>query len=654
MSTLSKFVPDPTTSRTIENIETSLRQSLKRKYGIDDEEVINSILSVHGLSRGRFDFVGNLNKVLCNKINDVSIDDNANKFDKTIEGLIQEVVSPIKKSVGFDFLYQTMRQVYGKKEAKRLSGELYDLSLSLHDSTKILMPYCYAFNASNIVLNGRAFGQLHSVPPSRIESYTACLNETIHQMSNHVAGAVAVSTIFIDFCHILLVKEGLRPWQIKDSDKKLRKRIENCFQSFVHSVNHLSRSAVESPFSNISIFDRPKLRTLVSEMDWYFPGFDLDSIVECIIDIQDIFLDFFDKGDPTKGGLPYRFPIVTINISKKKNCDGWLIEDEKFLESVANREVYRYNIFSSEGTKIASCCRLVSDSEMLEFGSTVNSFGGAAVSMGSHRVVTININRIALEAESVEDYYRILNNRVEDTAKILKAHKELIKMTTEEGIQMFITLGWIAMNRLFSTFGIIGEVEANETLKTRFGDDTDHIKGTLELINKRVKELSEEYGIFGNIEQVPGESMAVRLANVDRLMFGDGAVRDTMYSNQFVPLWEDSTIWERMEADGKYNELITGGGIVHIQIGEKTTPQQSKKIIEYAIKVGNEHFALNSVYTQFRDDTFMVGRYKKSPQTGSEAKEYYTRVVGFFTPVGSWNKTRRRWEFPRRKFNGVE
>ena len=31
-------------------------------------------------------------------------------------------------------------------------------------------------------------------------------------------------------------------------------------------------------------------------------------------------------------------------------------------------------------------------------------------------------------------------------------------------------------------------------------------------------------------------------------------------------------------------------------------------------------------------------------------KEKYTRVVGFLTPVGHWNKTRRETDFPNRQF----
>jgi ribonucleoside-triphosphate reductase len=48
-------------------------------------------------------------------------------------------------------------------------------------------------------------------------------------------------------------------------DPKCRKHFENEFQQFVHSVNHLSRNSNESPFTNVSVFDKVKLKFFVSE-----------------------------------------------------------------------------------------------------------------------------------------------------------------------------------------------------------------------------------------------------------------------------------------------------------------------------------------------------------------------------------------------------
>ena len=1015
------------TNRTIKNIRKTLASALKKKYGFTNgelKELTSKILKIHGLEASNFDALSSFAKILESRVNDVSIDDNSNKNEKTIAGVNNEITASFRKLVGYHMLYGVMKDLFGQAEAKVLSGDLYDFSLGLSDSTNILIPYCWALDASKIVLEGRKFGQLPSAPVHRVDSYIAALDETIHQMSSHLAGAIAIGTFFLDTAHILIYKQRV-PFEKIKTDATMRKYIENCFQTFVHSVNHLSRNGVESPFTNISLFDRVKLKGLVGPENygWYFANkkeVALDNgledkmsaeqwqefVINYIIELQEIYAKFHEKGDPLNNGIPYRFPVTTMNISKD---DDDKVLDEKFFDFVCQRDITRFNIFTSKGTKVASCClsattkvlakidddvkyltvaqlydiwekskdvkniqimgdkgfvnvtkgwkikntdnilnkitlknglvisttldhpsvkfdgdklvevkseelkvgdiipvskniqyeclnggtfelgryvglfgaegmfdrrgdnaiyfcfhtqekeyqqfikdfslktfganstievsstyenslrvrvmsrsayglirdffvgdlctekrltsrifnmsedfrkgfltgfiegdgytansdrsdygsihinnkelakdlvaiansinikcslrnkgnsqvvnilhndkmkldviknwhdskgsaqkstvlldmgeyygvkiesieqiktkkncsvydftvdsenhlfqiyngiithncRLINDAELLDMGSSVNSFGGSTVSMGSHRVVTINFARIAYEANSMEDFYHILDKRIRGAAKVLKAHKVLIGKMEEKGLEPFITRGWIRMDRLFSTFGILGVVEAKKILETKFADQIedgqDVMKDYLVYLNKHSQEYAKELGLFSNIEQIPGESYAVRLATVDNLIFDEDIIDAPLYANQFVPLWEDATIWEKLEADGKYNQLLTGGGIVHAQLGSKTTPSQNRKIIEYAIKCGCEHFVLNSVYSKCpKCGAVYDHKVVSCSKCGhNEHMEYYSRIVGYFTSVDSWNPTRKNWEFQRRTY----
>ena len=205
------FGEEADSARTFRNIRKSLIKSLEKKYKPKDAKgAADDILKIHGLDDSRFDVVREVNRRLNeSRINDASIDDNANKTDRTVESLFQEVLAAHKKLVGYDQLYGRMLMDWGKQEAKRLSGELYDLSLGLSDTTKILSNYCYAFDFSRIVTEGRPFGQLPSAPAKNLESYVSAAVETIHQLSQHLAGAVATPTIFMDMAAVLLYKEGL-------------------------------------------------------------------------------------------------------------------------------------------------------------------------------------------------------------------------------------------------------------------------------------------------------------------------------------------------------------------------------------------------------------------------------------------------------------
>ncbi len=665
------------TARTIRNIRKNISATIKANYGIADKEqltkITDGLLKIHGLHEDNFDFMKNFEDgVKDTSIVDHTIDANANKNEKVMVGYLNEVLNPGKKLIGMDMLYRTMKDLYGRKEAKKLTGEMYSLSLGLSDSTSILVPYCWALDASKLVTVGRDFGVLPSKPCKRVSSYISSLCETIHQMSAHLAGAIAIGTFFLDLAHICIYKERRTLDELKN-DKRFRKYVENELQQFIHSVNHLSRNGVESPFTNVSIFDSIKLKMLIGEDNygWYFENHKAIStdndlkdkmsneqfqqyVIDYIMELQNLYMDFFEKGDPLNNGLPYRFPVSTVNFSKS---DELKIEDDKFIKAFCKRDVSRFNIFGSKGTKIASCCRLCNNGELLEVASQVNSFGGGgSVSMGSHRVCTINFQRIALECNSIDDYYNILRTRVEEAAKILRAHKLLILKLTEQGFESFISNGYINPNRLFSTFGMLGIYEAKKTLQQRFdiSNDVDITNEILVRFNQWVNEISKQYGIIGNIEQIPGETFAVRLAKADQLIYSYGDDYYKLYANQFCPLYEDFSLFEKLESDGKYNQLLTGGGIVHIQVTSDTTPQQNEALIRKACSVGCEHFAINKVFSKCKKCGHVVN-YKETTchECGSEEFAYMTRVVGFFTPVDSWNKTRREWEFPRRHFTDM-
>lgn len=814
---------DATRDRTVSNIANQLGETISKKYNIKDKAVIENILKVHGIHPDNFDAVGMMSKFINGRLNDNSIDSNANKGSKTISVLSSETSAPKDKAVGYDYLYQEMKSIFGKDEAKRLSGEMYDYSLALSDSSKILMNYCFSVDLSRLITEGRPFGQLPSLPCKSIRSYIGSACETLHQLSQHLAGAVAASTLFFDIAHLCLYKHKLDIRELK-TNKWFRKEIENTFQHFVHSMNMLSRDAAQSPFTNISINDKVKIRKVVLEMSHMFPldqlpiskpiglfteeeekEFYLNYIVDYIDDIQNIFLDFFDKGAPSLNGANYRFPVTTLALSKhrnKKTCE-WEITDKSFLRSVCKRQIERYNIFSSEGTKFASCCfipsqkvffkfngekteirfdklfertrfpeeyikekglyqkeidegeeivaycdgeeikanvicldyddvlyeiklengitlsttkdhynvvwfnddfcidvkseflfvgneilmrggkhskiveinkrwyngkvyclktkteeerfdipgdiithncRLINDTELMtDYASQANSFGaGGSVSVGSHRVCTINLPRLSYEATSMRDFFKRLDARLEDTAKILKAHKSLLKRLTDAGLQEFISNGYIKFDRLFSTFGIIGTYECGKNLTERFGEIEGKIMlYILQFINSKVSEYSKKYGIAGNIEQIPGESMASRLAKVDKMIFGEDVVKTKMYSNQHWPLWLEASIWERLGMDGECNSYISGGGIAHATLGERLTSKQNEQIIMYAVKCGCEHFALNPFYSKCEDSHIEFGRSKTCPKCGKNVVDYMTRIIGYFICVSDADEARR-------------
>ncbi|MBO7043102.1 hypothetical protein J6W34_00825 [bacterium] len=538
---------EATTTRTLKNITETLSKSLKSKYGITDKEELkektNAILKLHGLAPENFDPISFISKQLFGNqktINDSSVDDNANKTDSNMTGIQVEASLSYNKLAGYDYLYQSIKDLYGKEEAKKCTADMYDFSLALNDSTKILIPYCYCIDASKIVTEGRNFGQVHSSPAHRIATYISILGDTIREISFNLAGAVAIGTLFLDIAHLAIYRERITLDDLKN-DRKVRKTMSNHFQQFIHTVNHYSRNAVESPFTNVSCFDRDKLTGLIDDDNygWYFPkkaaiiednGLEdtkeayKDFVLDYIEELQEIYIDVFDEGDPLRGGLQFPFPVTTINLGTT-NKDGvrkLTLENNRLLNYITKKDISRYNIYSSEGTKVASCCRLISDSDFLAYAGGVNSFGGSQVSLGSHRVVTIDFARCAYEANSYDDFKKIISEKVERMGKILKAHKVLILKLESLGKQPWISNGWIDMTHMFSTFGCVGYVEAADILKFKFNHtDFDYMKDFLVYFNDECQRVANKENIIFNIEAIPAEGMSPKLAKADKIIFAD-------------------------------------------------------------------------------------------------------------------------------------
>ena len=106
--------------------------------------------------------------------------------------------------------------------------------------------------------------------------------------------------------------------------------------------------------------------------------------------------------------------------------------------------------------------------------------------------------------------------------KILKAHKILILKLEELGKQPWISNGWIDVTHLFSTFGCVGYVEADHILKFKFDHvDFDYMKDFLIFFNEECKKVADQENIIFNIEAIPAEGAAPKIAKADKLIFAD-------------------------------------------------------------------------------------------------------------------------------------
>jgi ribonucleoside-triphosphate reductase len=258
------FEPTGTSAKTRSHIKKTLRDRLKDTYGSNKYK---EFLKIQGFDDARFDYVGSVMNMMYADLTTDGIDNNANKDSKSVSRVEAEVDNANHKIAGHDALYRMMKKLYGKDEAVRLSSEMYDYTLGLNDATKILRVYCWALSGIPLVLEGRK-GNPVCAPAKHLHSYVSMLAGTIHELSNsHLAGAIAVGSFFFDVARVLIM-DGYSLDDIKEGAG--RKYVTQMFQQFVFDVNDKTRIGSETPFTNLSFFDRPKMRAMLEDLEWYF------------------------------------------------------------------------------------------------------------------------------------------------------------------------------------------------------------------------------------------------------------------------------------------------------------------------------------------------------------------------------------------------
>lgn len=597
------------------------------------------LLQIEGISHEYLNIQEMAHRYCYEHAADMSVDTNANRNEgKTYCGYLHEVTSGWYKLQGYYDMYNQMAKLYGVKRADALMSAVWSGDLYIHDSTAIQVPYCWASSTAFLIHKGTPWGQLHSLPAQRSTSFIDQVKEVTIEIAQNIAGAVALGDLFVNYAYFVM-KENLDL-----NDPIVRKDIKNDFQSLVHTLNKKLRPSHQSPFTNLSIFDRPNLKFLFDELR-YPDGSKPD--VELVFEIQKIFCDWFKNGDPVSG-LPYRFPIVTLNLRIDENRN--IMDQEAFdYFSSINLEKAGFNIFISSGNKIASCCRLINDLDI----AGIDSFGNGGVSLGSHRVVTINLARLGSRAQSFEQVMNLLKDILYQAKDILLAHRQLLEDGISRGFLHLFNHDIMHMNRFFSTFGINGLyeclIEMGSPITTDLGRNRAH--EMLNYIKEFAHECSKSTGVRFNVEQVPAESLAIKFAQKDALLYG---MDYPLYANQFIPLWIPTDIIDRIKLDGEFSRVLTGGGITHLNIGERLTSiNQMKRLIEYTILCGCEHFAVNYNYCLcINKHVTVAGPSKVCPLCGAEVIEQYTRIAGYYTPVSAWNKGRRQ-EHGHRVFVGL-
>jgi anaerobic ribonucleoside-triphosphate reductase len=564
---------------------------------------------------------------------DLSVDANSNVDDVNVIQYTAEVAKPLHRLNAYYLLWKYAEDLFGEEKANSYLKAQFLKEVYINDfHTFGLLPYCFNFSCMDVVCSGLPFVQkIKSRPPKYLSSFIGQMIQFVTYASNSIVGAVGLGDFLI--CCAWYVEK-----MYDVGGPHVLKEVEQNLQQFVYSVNQPSRNAHQSPFTNISIFDKVFLTKLCDE--YIFP--DSKKVkIETVQKVQEIFVDLMNN---ILRETPVTFPVTTACFATDMDRN---ILDLNFLDfiSTKNLEFGFMNIYAGKTSTLSSCCRLRSDTENEYF----NMFGSGGTKIGSIGVVTLNLPRIAYEYKTKEEFLKKLEELVVMVAEINHVKRYIIKKRIDNGHAPLYSLGILVINKQYSTCGLVGINEVVEIMGLNIleKEGQDFVIEILKKVNDVNNKEQKRFGTPHNCEQVPAESSSIILASADKLL--DFNKKYVMYSNQFVPLGVKADILDRIKLQGMFDQYMSGGAICHLNFSERITDKDFfKKLIIKSVKLGVVYQAINYNIQRCVQEHMSVGKNKVCPVCGGIIKDNFTRVVGFLINTKNWHKVRREQDYPNR------
>lgn len=611
------------------------------------------IFQLEGIDESQLDVTQfSKNYFLKKNVADASIDQNANVQIKTVATYKSEVHKGEDKLNSLYLIWKTAKKLYGTRIANRLIEEEVCKDLNIQDSSNSFLPYCFAFDTIDVVTNGLPFiTNMPSGPAKHADTFLRHCEQLIMFASHQLMGATAIPNALVIYSALLKIDsldDTYPVYNYKTQPEMFDKYIRQEFQKFIYTLNQPIRQ-IQSAFTNITIFDSIFLKELCKM--YVIGGDPIDP--EFAMFVQKKFLQFFNEFNRER---IFTFPVLTVQFKKDFNNE---LEDKEFFEYICdvNTEFANLNIFSASNlTALSSCCRLINNIEDLIQATkeeNMNLIGGSSIKVGSFGVTTLNLPRIAIKSKKdTELFFDELRRLCEDAFMINNCRRELIiKMIEQDQLPLYSS-GFMNLDNQYSTLGILGIFETVEIMgfDNISCDGKNFAISILKFIDEIVKNKIKKYGYRCNVEQIPAEATSPKLAKVDKILYKQDKYK--LYSNQFLPLTTETDILNRIELQELYERYFSGGTILHVNVANKIKSKRvMKKLMEYVIKSGVQYFAVNYFFQKCKNGHLTIDSSIMCNICGGEVIERYTRIVGFLTPVSSWQEERREEFYDRKRYS---
>ena len=516
----------------------------------------------------------------------------------------------------------------------------------IHNLYMGIVGYCAGWSLKKLLHEGfnEILGKTESRPPRHLDSALLQMANFMGTLQNEWAGAQAFNS----------VNTYLAPFVRKDQLSYTK--VKQAIQSFVYNMNIASRWGGQTPFTNITLDwsvpedmkDEPVTiggKLLEETYGGYQPELDL---------INRAFIEVYSEGDMRE--RPFTFPIPTYNLTSDFDWDSE--STGPLFDMTAKYGLPYFANFISTGMNAGDirsmCCHLRLDLRKLKRNITGGLFGSADQT-GSVGVVTINMPRLGYLSKNEDEFLERLKHLMDLAKESLETKRKVVAENMEGGLMPYSRRYLGTLGNHFSTIGLIG---MNEACRNLLGEDIstpgsrDFAIRVLEFMLKELRGYQEETGNLYNLEATPGEGTSYRLARIDKEQYPDiitAGEKAPYYTNSTqLPVDKTTDVICAVEHQEALQTLYTGGTVFHVFLGERMRSGDAcKRFIRKVMEnTRMPYITITPTYSICRDHGYISGEHPRCPSCGRET-EVYSRVVGYYRPVGNWNDGKQE-EFRQR------
>lgn len=525
-----------------------------------------------------------------------------------------------------------------------------DGDLHIHD-LDMLSGYCAGWSLRQLLEEG--FGgvpaTVSSAPPKHLSAACGQAVNFLGTLQNEWAGAQAFSS-FDTYMAPFVRLDNLSYEQVKQT-----------LQEFVFNLNVPSRWGTQTPFTNLTFdwtcpADLADITPLIGGEPVDFRYGDLQAEMDLI---NRAFLEVMSAGDAD--GRPFTFPIPTYNITEDFDWDS---PNAQALFTMTARYGLPYfqNFLNSDldpGMVRSMCCRLQLDlTELLKRG---NGLFGSAELTGSIGVVTLNCARLGYLYRGDEEALLARVTELVDLAvDTLERRRAFVQENLDRGLYPY-TRRWLpSLDNHFSTIGVNG---CNEMIRN-FTQDAydltdpqghDQVARLLDHVNALLTQAQERTGHLYNLEASPAEGATYRFAREDKERFPGilqaGTAAQPYYTNSSqLPVAHTPDPFAALAAQEDLQSKYTGGTVLHLYMGSAMSSGAAcAKLVKRALSTFRlPYITITPTFSICASHGYISGEHPQCPECG-EATEMWTRVMGYFRPVSSFN-TGKQGEFHEREY----